>query len=288
MDHPGKLPVYATLSEGWKLFSTGLISVFPWILAAELLSLVGSAGASKNINIMTADFGQYVSLPHLGWELLIGCVQALLYGIAIIRLAELAGQETSPVLRTAMRGILPLLIGYLIYELIMIVGVGVALILFLPTAIFIGRVAGVLVTIIPLAPTAYVSTALALFAFPAVLEKGGPFRALMRSVQLTRSNWGRAAVVISVPAIVLLAIAAADEIPFMEGLRTTLRKLAGNLSGMDAQQLQNLMSGPNMSEAATHPVWWTILFAVLTAVGWWYALAVCYAEYRELNPHPDH
>ncbi|MDE2235341.1 MAG: hypothetical protein KGL13_02315 [Gammaproteobacteria bacterium] len=211
-----------------------------------------------------------------------------MYGIAIIQLAGLAGQEMNSAMRTATRSILPLLIGYLIYEAIVFLGMGFALILFLPTAMIVGLPAGVLVTLIPLAPTAYVSTALALFAFPAVLEKKGPLAALVRSVQLTRSNWGRSAVVISVPAIVLLAITAVKEIPFIEGLRASLRQIAGNTSTMGLQQLEKLLTNQSSAGAAAHSAWWTTLFVVLTAVGWWYTLVVCYAEYRDLAGRAAH
>jgi len=94
--------------------------------------------------------------------------------------------------------------------------------------------------------------------------------------------------VISVPAIVLLAIAAVKEIPFIEGLRSSLRQIAGNTSGMGTEQLEKLLTSHSGSGAAAHSVWWTLLLVVLTAVGWWYALAVCYAEYRELSRHQAH
>jgi len=150
MIQSGKLPVSSILSEGWKLFRSGLISAFPWILAAELLALLPSPNAPKSI--LTADLGQYFSLSHLSWLLLIGCVQALLYCIAIIKLAAFSGQKINSTVLTAMRGTLPLLICYLIYELIVLLGLGIALILFLPTVMIIGVPAGVLVTLIPLAP----------------------------------------------------------------------------------------------------------------------------------------
>ncbi len=281
MNYPGILPIGATLAEGWRLFCAGLVRAFPWILAAEMLPLLEMSTTPKSV--LNEDLGQFFNPLHLGLALSVGCLQALLYGIAIIQLARLANNDEFTPLLAAVRSIPALLIGYLIYELIVFLGLGIALLLFLPTALFIGVTVGVLVTLIPLAPTAYISTALALFAYPAVLERKGPFAALTRSAQLTRSNWGRAALVISIPAIVLLAIAAGNEIPFIEGLHTAMQQLANRSSGLDISQLQNLLSNPKISGHAAQPVGWTILFSVLTAFGWWYTLAVCYAEYRELS-----
>jgi hypothetical protein len=280
------VPISTTLAEGWRLFIAGLTRAFPWVLFAEALPLLGSATASKNI--LTLDLSRLFNPLHIAQELLLWCLQTFLYGLAIAQLARVAGRDAPSSLRTLARSIPALLIAYVMYQLIVYVGFGIALILFLITALVAGVAAGVVAMFIPLAPTAYISTLFALFAYPAVLERKGPFAALVRSQQLTRSNWGHAALVISVPAIVMLAIAMLAEAPFFSTLWPAMHQLLTSGSGMDAASLQGLLSNPKLSGVSAHRFGWPILMTVLTALGWWYALAVCYAEYRGLSSRTDH
>jgi hypothetical protein len=286
MNSSERAPIPATLAQGWRLFTAGLVPAFPWVLTAELLALLRPAGISNNL--LNADLSQLFKPAHLGLALFFGCLQALLYTFAIIQLSSLTNANNVKLVPATIRSVVGLLLGYLIYEALVVIGLGIALVFFLSAALMIGVTAGVLITIIPLAPTAYVSTALALFAYPVVLEKKGPLAALSRSMQLTRSNWGRAALIISIPALVLLAVSAAEELPFFEALKTALQHVTSVSSGLDAAQLQNLFASQKFMQAATWPLGWRILFSVLRAFGWWYALALCYAEYRELSSRRDH
>lgn len=282
-----QLPIGTTLAVGWRLFVTGLKRAFPWVLVAELLPLL--IPTSLPAHVMSADFSQLadLNLTRFGWVLLIGCAQALFYGIAIIKLSSLVHPKESIPAHIAVTRIPALFIANVIYNFFIYVGGGIALVLFLLTALSIGILPGVLITLIPLAPTAYLSTLFALFAYPAVLERKGPFAALNRSSQLTSSNWVRAALIISVPAIVLLVIAVGGDALFIEGLLAAVHQAENLTSDGNIAQLQHLLLNTK-GTGAVEPFWWDPLFSILGAFGWWYALAVCYAEYLELSDRAAH
>lgn len=273
-----RVQIREVLAEGWRLTVAGLFSVFPWILAAEVIGALPVAGAGGGI--LGTDLGLLVQPAFLGWLLLSASAQAFCYGCAILKLAR----HEMPAWRTALRAIPALIVGWLIYELLVICGLGISVIFMLLIALLFGFIPAIVTILIPLAPTAWISTALSFFAYPAVLERRGPFAALGRSFHLARSNWAHAALVISVPAIGLLCVAVLQDVM---PVRDALREFASHASGFGGQptlaQLQNMFSSMNAQQALRAHPWWDVLTVVLSALMWWYTLAVCYVEYRVLN-----
>ncbi|MGH8373331.1 MAG: hypothetical protein ACRETO_11465 [Gammaproteobacteria bacterium] len=272
----------AVLAEGWRLFVAGLVTVFPWILAAEIIGSLPVAGAGGGL--LDTDLGRLGQLAYLFWMLLSACVQTLLYAYAVLRLARLDAVAVPAPLRSALYAIPALFVAYLAYELLVVCGVGLAVILLLLVVLLFGIIPGVVVALFPLAATAWISTALAFFAYPAVLDQRGPFVSLGRSLQLAKSNWGHAALVVSVPAIGLLCVAALqDVVPVMNGLHAVMGSMSQLSAQPSAGQLQDLLSNLNAHQVThQHPIWqaFTVLFS---ALAWWYAVAVCYAEYKMLK-----
>ncbi|HEX5339429.1 MAG TPA: hypothetical protein VFX47_00950 [Gammaproteobacteria bacterium] len=274
--------VGAVLTHGWHLGIAGLFTVFPYLLAAEIIGALPVAGAGGGI--WNTDLARLAQPGYLGWTLFSACLQAFLYACAIQRLAKLDAVPVTVSLRSAARAIPALFIAYLVYQLLVLLGVGVALILLLLVAMLFGVLPGLVVSAIPLAPTAWVSTVLALFAYPAVLERCGPFVALGRSLRLAKSHWPHVALAVSAPAMVLLCVAVLqDALPVLDGLRSVMAGMSHLSTQPDVAQLQALLSNPHAGQASgRHPFWYAIT-VVLSALAWWYALVVCYTEYKALK-----
>lgn len=278
--------VGAVLTEAWQLTVAGLFTAFPFVLAAEIIGALPVAGAGGGL--LDTDLGRLGQPAYLGWVLCAAFVQALLYAYAVLRLAQLDTVRVAAPLRAALSATPTLLIAYLAYQLLIVFGLGFAVILLLPVALLFGLIPGLVAILIPLAPTAWVSTALAFFVYPAVLEQQGPFASLGRSFRLAKSNWGHAALIVSVPAIALLCVTVLQDAP------TALQSLHNIMAGMSqlssqptAGQLQGLLSNLDAHQAVhQHPIWqaFTVL---LSALAWWYAVAVCYAGFKMLKSAPS-
>ncbi len=97
---------------------------------------------------------------------------------------------------------------------------------------------------------------------------------------------------VSVPALVLLCLWFAENVSTMLKIYHIVMDMALNqLSSMDADvsadQIQVLLSGAT-GQAASQGAWgWRLLGAVSGAFAWWYTLAVCYAEYRDLRSRAE-
>ena len=270
------------LAAGGRLFTAGLLTVFPWVLAAELTVLLPFAG--KTGNLLDTDIGQLVQVDSLLRELLIGLVQAVLYGIAVLRLAELAGGPIrSNMAWSAVRAAPAVFIGYIAYEILLIVGISLALLIFMLGVFVLGLWPGLVICTLVLAPTAIVSTALALFVFPAVLDRRGPFEALGESARLARSSWARVSLVVSVPALVFLVLWIGENgKEVMDILRASLELLQRAQEGASAEELQALLPSLKLG-SESHGLIRRFIDALLGALSWWYALVVCYAQYRDLK-----
>lgn len=277
---PANRPVAVggVLSAGGRLFARNLWRICPWILAAEIIGALPIAGAGGGL--LNTDLGRLAQSDYLLWLLFSICAQTLLYALAVLKLAK---TETG-LLRAAIRSMPALFIGYFIYELLVIVGVGIALLLMLVFALLLGILPGVLVALIPLAPTAWISTALAFFAYPAVLERRGPLDSLDRSLRIAKSHWVHAAAVVSVPAIVLLAVVVLQDAMPVVNTWHAIRHITTQVSSQtSAAQLQDLMANLDAKQQAMSHPWWQAFTILLSALAWWYALAVCYVEYRTLS-----
>lgn len=269
------------LAEGRRLFMAGLGTVFPWVLAAELLQLLPFASASGNI--FTMDLEQLGRPDYLARALITGAAQAVLYSIAVLRLATLAGEPAQGKPGwNAVRAVPSVLIGYLAYELVVIFGLLLSFAVFMIGLFIAGPLFGLVLCVLPLAPTAAVSTALALFIFPAVLERRGPFASLGESSRLAKTHWAKVTLVISVPALALLAAWCVQNGP--EVARTVhayLDMLSQHadegLSVGDVERLQDSLKGQGVAPG------WQLGGAILAGFAWWYTLAVCYAQYRDLK-----
>src|SRR5215831_6247795 len=102
-------------AAGGRLFAAGLTDVFPWVLAAELLQLLpGTPGG-----LLDTDLGQLLQPVFLAKALLFGGAQALLYAVAVIRLAQLAGAPMSVVAWPALRATPAVLIAYIAYTVVL-------------------------------------------------------------------------------------------------------------------------------------------------------------------------
>lgn len=274
--------VRAVLATGWRLSITGLPTVFPWVLAAEIIGALPVAGAGGGL--LSTDLGRLAQPAYLGWTLCSIFMQSLFYAYALLRLARLDGVTVTAPLRAASSAAPGLLIGYLVYELLVVCGLGVALIFFLLVMLLFGLVPALIVALVPLAATAWISTALAFFAYPAVLDQSGPFVALGHSLRLAKSSWAHAALVVSVPAIGLLLVAVLQDAPSVwHGTHAVLSSISQLSSQPTAMQLQELLSRSSAGPAADRHPLWRAFTVLLSALAWWYALAACYAEYRMLK-----
>lgn len=273
------------LAAGWQLFTAGLVSVFPWVLAAELLQLLpfGNTGG-----ILDTDLAQFFNPVFLCKALVFGGLQAFLYAVAVIRLARLAGNPSTGPLWPALRATPAVLIGYIIYTVILMLGLGLGMLFFTGGLVFLGPLPALLVALIPLVPTAAASTALAFFIYPAVLERRGPIQALNDSSRLARSSWARASLIVSVPALALLvAWLVGNGAELSRSLNATLQQVSNLPADISTDQVQSLLSGA-ASQGASQADWgWKVLAAVSGAFAWWYTLAVCYAEYRDLKSRSE-
>ena len=270
------------LAAGGRLFAAGLTTVFPWVLAAELTVLLPFAG--KAGNLLDTDIGQILQVDSLARGLCIGLVQAVLYSMAVLRLTELVG---GPIQGNAIWGALraapAVFIGYLAYEIVLIAGISLTLLVFMLGVFTLGLWPAFVICIIPLAPTAAISTALALFVFPAVLERRGPFAALGESARLAKSSWARVTLVVSVPALVFLVLWVGENgREVMDILRAFLELMQRAQEGTSAEELQAMLPSLRLG-GESHGLMWRSIDALLGALSWWYALAVCYAQYRDLK-----
>lgn len=271
--------VREVLAAGGRLFAAGFADVFPWVLAAELLQLVPGAPGG----LLDTDLSQLLNPIFLAKTLLFGGTQALFYAVAVIRLAHLAGGPAGPVAWPAVRAIPAVLIAYVAYTLVLMLGLGLGSLLFALGLMFLGPMAGLLLSLLALGPTAAASTALAFFIYPAVLERYGPFASLSESSRLARSGWVRASLVVSVPALALfVAWLAGNGVELSRNLSTTFSQLQNMPEDVSVDQLQALLSGTSAHAAGEN--WsWKILGTLAGAIAWWYTLAVYYAEYRALK-----
>jgi hypothetical protein len=267
------------LAEGRRIFLGGLATAFPWILAGELLAVI--PGFNNSNGLLDTDIAQLVDPLFLLRMAAFGILQAFLYGMAILRLPPLAGDASDRRWHHALRAAPSMFVAYIAYELLVGAGLVISLLFFVLGDWFLGLGGALLLSLLLLVPTAVASTAFALFAYPAVLEGRRPFAALDDSRRLVMRHWGRASVVISVPALGLLALWLAQN---AESLFKTLPESLSQLSNMSAEassaELQSLLAG-SQSHAAPGLMLQLVL-AVAAALVWWYTLAVCYAEYREL------
>ena len=282
---PKQHSIREVLGAGWRLFMAGLGDVFPWVLAAELLQLLPFANSG---GLLDTDVSLFLKPVFLVKAVVFGALQAFLYAVAILRLARLADGPRGSVTWPALRATPAVLIGYIVYTLIAMLGLGLGMLFFTTGLVLLGPLAGLLISLIPLAPTAAASTALAFFVYPAVLERRGPIAALNDSARLARKGWARASLVVSVPALALLAAwLAGNGVELTRSMSETLNQLSSMDADVSADQIQALLSGAT-GQGASHGAWgWQLLGAVAGAFAWWYTLAVCYAEYRALKSQAE-
>lgn len=273
--------VREVLAAGGRLFAAGLIEVFPWVMAAELLQLL--PGGMPN-GLLDTDLSQLLNPIFLLKTLLFGGTQALLYAVAVMRLAQLAGGPMESIAWPALRATPAVLIGYVAYTVVLMLGLGLASLLFALGMMIIGPMGGLVLSILALGPTAAASTAMAFFIYPAVLERRGPFASLSESSRLARNAWVRASLVVSVPALALLAAwLAGNGVELARSLSATFARLQDLPEDVSADQLEALLTGATTQGQAAAAWGWKLLGALASAIAWWYTLAVCYAEYRALK-----
>lgn len=272
------LSVRGVLAQGWILFKAGLPSAFPWVLAAELLQELPFANPSGSI--LTTDLAQYGQADYLVRALLLGALQALLYGIAVFKLTGSAGSPW----RAGLRATPAVFVAYICYEVMVGFGLFFTFAFFMLGMFIIGPLGGLVLCILPLAPTAAASTALALFIFPAVLEKKGPFAALGESSRLAKRSWVTVSLVISVPALLLLVTSMiSDYTSIHRGMTWGLEQLQrAQDAGISMEQADGLLAGLKTGPVSRYDGW-QIAGTLLGAFAWWYTLAVCYAQYRDLK-----
>lgn len=275
---------FAVLAEGWRLFLTGLPRVFPWVLVAELIPLLPFANPPGGL--FTTDLSLFAEPGYLVRALLFGTAQTFLYTRAVLKLATLAGAEAPrDSVSPALRSIPSVLVAYLGYEVVVAIGLALTFVVFLLGIFIVGPLGGFVLCILPLAPTAAASTALALFLFPAVLEQRGPFASLGESSRLARISWVRVSVVISVPAVALLAAMVVSDFPAVshaayQGFDLWRRAQEGEVS---TEELTGLLASFKSQPAVSRYDAWQMTGTLLGAFAWWYTLAVCYAQYRDLK-----
>ena len=274
------MSIREVLAEGWRIFLAGLATAFPWILAGELLAVI--PGFSNSSGLLDTDLAQLVDPIFLLRMATFGILQAFLYGMAVLRLPQLAGDASGQRWHRALRAAPAVFIAYFAYELLVGTGLVISLLLFVLGDWFLGLGGALLLSLLLILPTAVASTAFALFVYPAVLEGRRPFTALGDSRRLVMRHWGRASVVISVPALGLLALWLVQN---AESLFKTLPEGLSKLSNMSAEassaELQSLLAGGQSHTAPGLTL--QLALAVAAALVWWYTLAVCYAEYRDLT-----
>jgi hypothetical protein len=268
------------LAEGWALFIAGLTTAFPWVLAAELLQETPIANPPGSI--LTTDFSLYAQPDYLVRALIVGVLQALFYSVAV---QKLTGTTWSTAWWPGLRAVPSVLMGYICYELIVALGLMFTFAFFMLGMFIIGPLGGLVLCILPLAPTAAASTAFALFIFPAVLERKGPFAALSESSRLAKRSWAKVSLVISVPALALLAASVITDLTSIRhslvmGLDLWNR---AQESGVSMEQADSLLAGFKAEPAASRYELWQVIGTVLGAFAWWYTLAVCYVQYRDLK-----
>ena len=281
----GTRSIREVLAASWALFIAGLSSVFPWVLAAELVQLLPFANPPSGI--FDTDLSLFAQPGYLVRALFFGGAQALFYGVAVLRmkmLVEGAAREDRVTWR-ALRAAPAVLVAYICYETIVIIGLLLTFAMFMLGCFIIGPLAGFVLCILPLAPTAAASTALALFIFPAVLEGRGPFAALGESSRLAKTSWGRVSLVISVPALALLAASVlADFTSLSHSVSSGLELLRHSQEeGISMEQADGLLAGLKAAPGAGRYSSWQLMSTLLGAFAWWYTLAVCYAQYRDLK-----
>ena len=274
------LSMRQVLSEGWDLFLSGLTTVFPWVLAAELTALLPFANPPGGI--FTMDLSSMGDAGFWVRALGFGAVQAFCYGMAVQRLAGAGGASA------ALRAAPAVLAGYISYEVAIAFGLLLTFAMFMLGTFIIGPLAGLVLCILPLAPTAAASTAMALFIFPAVLERRGAFAALSESTRLTKVSklvWVKVSLVISVPAIALLAASLVADVPGLkQAVSGALAQLGGLQDAASGNQTAALLSGLKAMDTPPDRYGpWQIAGVLLGALAWWYTLAVCYAQYRDLK-----
>ena len=274
--------IHEVLAAGWRLFVAGMGEVFPWVLAAELVPLLPLGKQSGGI--LNTDFSALFS-ASIGGTLISGALQALLYAVAVLRLATLVGEgikgNTS---WNALRAAPSVFAGYIIYELIVMVGVLFGLLVFSVALTLVGLYPAIVFLGISLVPVVFASTALALFIFPAVLERRWPFAALGESSRLAKMSWARVSLAISAPALALLCLWFAENgseiLRVYHAVMDVAPTLAAEGSGIDIQRLLAQVSSTRVEQQNYA---WRLIWTVLGAFAWWYTLAVCYAEYRALK-----
>jgi hypothetical protein len=267
------------LREGWALCVAGFTSAFPWVLAAELLQELPFANPPGSI--LTTDLAQYGQADYLIKALVLGLLQALLYGIAVLKLAGTSGNFWWPALRATPS----VLAAYICYEVAVGFGLLFTFAFFMLGMFIIGPLGGMVLCILPLAPTAAASTAMALFIFPAVLDRRDPFSALGESSRLAKRSWAKVSLVISVPALALLATSIIGDITaihrdVVQGLELLQR---AQESGVSMEQADSLLAGFKAQPESSRYEMWQLIGTLLGAFAWWYTLAVCYAQYRNLK-----
>lgn len=255
------------LGQGWRYFIAGFKTAFPWVLAAELLPALAGLFVSDNLLL----------------TILLGLAQAFLYGMAVCALARLGGMPQASPVRTSYRAIPAVFIGYLLYELIIGAGLVISLSVFVIIFLSAGELPALIACIVPLAPTAAVSTALAFFAYPAVLEKGGPFTALGESWRRAMGGWMQATAVVSVPALVLAGVWLGENgAATVSGVEQALQQISTLSTDLSTEQLQALLSASESTaperSGVLHLAW-----SAVGAIAWWYTLATCYAQYQSLK-----
>jgi hypothetical protein len=265
------------LREGWTLFVAGLSTAFPWVLAAELLQELPFANPPGSI--LTTDLDLYGQPGYLIRAILFGALQALFYSVAVLKLAG-----RGAVWPAGLRATVSVLLGYFCYEVIVGIGLMFTFIFFIMGMFIVGPLGGLVLCILPLIPTAGASTALALFIFPAVLEGKWPFPALGESSRLAKRSWVKVSLVISVPALALLAAGVIADIPSIRhSLSTGLGMLSqAQESGVSLEQANGILAGMKAEPGSRYETW-QLIGTVLGAFAWWYTLAVCYAQYRDLK-----
>ncbi len=272
----------AVLAEGRDLFLRGLASAFPWVLAAELVQALPFLRLSGSL--LNMDLEKLAQPVYLAKAVACGLLQAFLYGMAILRLVRLAGGTAAVSPLAALRAVPSVCIGYLAYEIVIIIGLLIAVLFFSIGLTLMGPMPALLIACLPLAPTAVASTALAFFIYPAVLERMGPFAALQRSRQLAMQGWARATLVVSVPALVLLGVWLGENAGAVKAAyEHSLQQLAAASDEGMGDPIQAALSSGGLQDAATTHPWLHLAWAAVGALAWWYTLAVCYAEYRELK-----
>lgn len=255
------------LGQGWRYFVAGFKTAFLWVLAAELLpALIDFSGAD-----------------NLLLTILLGLVQAFLYGMAVCELARFGGEPQAVPVRTSYRAILAVFIGYVLYVLAVIVGSAIAATAFMFAFLSSGILLAMSICFVPLVLTAAISTAYAFFVYPAVLEKGGPFTALNMSWKLAMNSWAQATGVVSVPALVLAAVWLGENgAATVSSIQQALQQISTLSSDLSTDQLQALLSASENSAPERSPGL-HLAWSALGAVAWWYTLATCYAQYRALK-----